>query len=337
MSSATSSDGRPKSARIDADEMNEPAPTNPELDDAARREAAGRLPSRIAFVGFGLIGGSIAAALRDAGSTATISAWTPDGRGPDEGLRRGLISAAAPSLEAAVEDAELVILAGPPLAIATALAEEASALRTGLGRDATVTDVASTKGRIIELAEGTSLNFVGGHPMAGREMSGVAGASGTLFVDRPWVVVPTRAAREVDVDRVAALAGATGARPIRMTAREHDAAVAAISHLPLVAAAALVEAVAMSEDGAADWPLARALAASGWSDMTRLARGDAEMGAGILDTNRTAVAARLRAYRDVIDGWIEALEGGRADAANAADAAGLRSRLEAAREALGPR
>ena len=77
--------------------------------------------------------------------------------------------------------------------------------------------------------------------------------------------------------------------------------------------------------------------ATGWSDTTRLARGDPEMGAGILATNRAAVAARLRAYRDAIDGWIKALESNAADAADAADAAGLRSRLEAAREALGPR
>ena len=319
--------------------MNEPARTKPDVTDTARREAAARLPSRIAFLGFGLIASSIAAALRDAGSTATLSAWTPDGRGPDEGLRRGLLSAAAASLEAAVEGAELVVLAGPPLAITGALADGAGALRVALDPDATVTDVASTKGRIIELAEATSLNFVGGHPMAGREVSGVAGATATLFVDRPWVVVPTTAAREADIDRVAALAGTTGARPIRMTAAEHDAAVAAISHLPLVAAAALVEAVAMA-DGAEDWPLARALAATGWSDTTRLARGDPEMGAGILATNRAAVAARLRAYRDAIDGWIKALESNAADAADAADAAeaaGLRSRLEAAREALGPR
>jgi len=317
--------------------MNEPALTKPELITTARRAAEARLPTRIAFLGFGLIGGSIAAALRDAGSAATISAWSPEGRGPDQGLRRGLISAAAPSLETAVEGAELVVLAGPPLAITAALNEGAHALRARLEPEATVTDVASTKGRILQLAEATDLHFVGGHPMAGREVSGVDGATASLFVDRPWVVVPGTGSREVDLDRVVALATAVGARPVRMIAAEHDAAVAAISHLPLVAAAALVEAVAAGERNHEDWPLARALAASGWGDMTRLARGDPEMGAGILDTNRRAVADRLRAYRAAIDGWIEALEGEHADDATAADAAGLRSRLEAAREALGPR
>jgi prephenate dehydrogenase len=118
-----------------------------------------------------------------------------------------------------------------------------------------------------------------------------------------------------------------------MTAAEHDGAVAAISHLPLVAAAALVEAVALSDGGADDWPLGRALAATGWSDMTRLARGDPEMGAGILATNRAAVVARLRAYRDAIDAWITRLE----TDADPGLAAGLRARLERARDALGDR
>ena len=310
--------------------MNEQTLTNTDAIDPARSAAAERLPSHIAFLGFGLIAGSIAAALRDAGSTATLSAWTPGGQGPDEGVRRGLIATAARSAEQAVEGAELVILAGPPLAITAALADREGGFAASLAADATVTDVASTKRRIVELAEATGFHFVGGHPMAGREVSGVAGAAGTLFVDRPWVLVPTTAAREVDVDRVATLAGAAGARPIRMTAAEHDAAVAAISPLPLVAAAALVEAVALAEESARDWPLARALAATGWSDMTRLARGDPEMGSGILDTNRAAVAARLRAYRDAIDSWLTALETEATDA-------DLRARLEAARDALGPR
>src|SRR5262245_61581071 len=254
------SGGPPAGRRIDPDEMTDRTPTNPESIDPARAAATARLPARIAFLGFGLIGGSIAAALRTAGSVASLSAWTPDGHGPAEGKRRGLIDAAARSADEAVDGAGLVILAGPPLAVTRALADRATGLWTRLAEDATVTDVASTKGRIVELAEATGLHFVGGHPMAGREVSGVSGATAALFIDRPWVLVPTAAAREVDVDRVAALAGAVGARPIRMTAAEHDAAVASISHLPLVAAAALVEAVALAHESSEEWPLARALA-----------------------------------------------------------------------------
>ena len=92
--------------------------------------------------------------------------------------------------------------------------------------------------------------------MAGRESSGYAAADVDLFVGRPWVVVPGTAARPTDVERVGWLASLVGAVPVRMEAAEHDAAVAAISHLPLVFAAALVEAVAGPGEGDArpDWP-----------------------------------------------------------------------------------
>ena len=109
-----------------------------------------------------------------------------------------------------------------------------------------------------------------------------------------------------------------------MAAEAHDQAVAAISHLPLVAAAALVDAVSSDPSS---WAAAGPLAASGWRDMTRLARGDVAMGAGILDTNRLAVADQLRAFRAAIDAWIVALESG-------ADAEVLCERLASARDAL---
>jgi prephenate dehydrogenase len=296
--------------------------------DQARRSAVARLPPRVAFLGFGLIGGSIAMALRDAGYGGSMVAWTPRGDGPAEGFRRGLIDSPPPSAAAAIADAGLVILAGPPRAVISSLADPDLARVASGG--ATVTDVASTKRAVVGAAESAALPFVGGHPMAGRETTGAGSAVAELFVDRPWVLVPAATAREIDVDRVAALAGAVGARPIRMTPHEHDRTVAAISHLPLVAAAALVESVALPADAAEDWPVARALAATGWGDMTRLARGDPEMGAGILETNREAVADRLRAYRDAIDAWLRALE-------TDTGADQLRARLEAARDALGER
>jgi len=139
------------------------------------------------------------------------------------------------------------------------------------------------------------------------------------------VIVPGAATRAEDLARAEGLATATGARTVRMLAAGHDAAVAAISHMPLVVAAALVESVA-GPHWAESWPAARDLAASGWRDMTRLAKGDPEMGAGILATNAAPVADRLRHMRDALDLWIAQLE---EEAAVDADA--LRSRLAAAR------
>jgi prephenate dehydrogenase len=298
--------------------------------DPGRTQAAARLPARIAFLGFGLIGGSIALALRETRSAARLVAWTPAGIGPAEGLRRGLLDEVATSDAGAIDGAGLVILAGPPLAVLRTLDDLAGPLRDQIAADATITDVASTKQLIAESAAAARLPYVGGHPMAGRETTGVSSATGDLFVDRPWVVVPTQSSRPEDVNRVEALATAVGARPMRMAADEHDAAVAAISHLPLLIAAALAESVAGSADGASTWATARLLAASGWSDMTRLARGDPDMGAGILATNASAVSARLRDVRRALHTWIELLE----DGAQPGDAGVLRERLRAAREAL---
>jgi prephenate dehydrogenase len=300
---------------------------------AARPTAAAALPDRIAFLGLGLIGGSIAMAVREAGYRGTLAAWTPSGRGPGEGLRRGIVDVAAPEPASALDGAGLVILAGPPLAVLAALSDLAGPLRRHLGGEATLTDVASTKALVVQNADAYGLPFVGGHPMAGRETTGVGSASPDLFLDRPWVVVPGSSARGTDVERVGTLAAATGARAVRLEAAEHDAAVAAISHLPLVLAAALVEAVAGARAGdAAGWPIARQLAASGWRDMTRLAKGDPEMGAGILSTNAPAVRDRLRAFRDVLDTWIEELDAGQ----GGGNAGVLWGRLHAAREALEP-
>jgi prephenate dehydrogenase len=288
---------------------------------------------RIGLLGFGLIGGSIARALRERepGRSAghRIAAWSPSGEGPAAAARDGVIDRAAASPEEAISGADLVVLAGPAPVCLAQLDDLAGPWRTALAADAVVTDVASTKAAIVLRATALGLRFVGGHPMAGREASGYAAARADLFVDRPWVVVPTT--DDGAVARVEMLAEASGARPRRMTAAAHDDAVAAISHLPLVAAVALVEAVAgAGPEDRDDWPTAAGLAASGWRDMTRLASGDVTMGAGIVTTNAPAIAARVRDLIAALDAWRVELErsGGPADDAVAA-------RLREARDRLG--
>jgi prephenate dehydrogenase len=158
--------------------------------------------------------------------------------------------------------------------------------------------------------------------MAGREMTGFDAADAGLFLGRAWVI--TEAVGGGDPEAVRRLALASGARPVPMPAAEHDRAVAAISHLPLVLSAALVEAMAARPD----WPAAEPLAAGGWSSVTRLARGDVEMGTGIAVTNAAAIAADLRDLRMVLDGWLANLEG------DPADEAAIRARLASARAVL---
>jgi prephenate dehydrogenase len=249
-------------------------------------------------------------------------AWSPSGDGPRAALGAGAVDAVAGTLDEAVDGADLIVLAAPPLDCLAWLDELAGPLRAGLRVDATITDVASTKGAIVGRADAHGLRFVGGHPMAGRELTGYDASTADLFRDRPWVVVPGATSTAGDVERVERLATACGAVPMRMEAGAHDRAVAGTSHLPLVLSAALVQAVA-------DGGLEPALAAGGWRDMTRLARGDVAMGAGIAATNAAALATRIRDVRAVLDAWLAELE-----APGGPDGSAIAERLRTAREQL---
>ena len=300
--------------------------------DHLRRSAAAILPGmRVGFLGFGLISGSIARAIRQNPATDdwTLTAWSPRGDGPDRAAGEGVVDFAALSASAAVADADLVILGAP----ATACLELLDAL-AGSWRDeldgALVTDVASTKAAIVARADERGLRFVGGHPMAGLESAGYGAARADLFAGRPWVIVPGAGATPADIDRVRELANVCSAEVLFLDPVEHDRAVAAISHLPLVVAAALVEAVAGTpDDERAVWPLAERLAAGGWASATRVAHGDPAMGAAIAVTNASVLASRIRDLQGVLDGWLAELE--RADGP---DEQALAERLVTARTML---
>ncbi len=286
----------------------------------------------VGFIGFGLIAGSIARAVRANPATAswTIAAWSPSGEGPARARADRVIAVVAKAPEAVLADADLVILAAPATACLSLIDQLTGPWRHLLRPDAIVTDVASTKAMIVARADATGLWFVGGHPMAGRETAGYAAADPDLFVDRPWIVVPGALAGATDVQRVTDLATACRAHVVEMDAKVHDRTVAGISHLPLIVAAALVESVAGTRDRPRDdWPAAAALAAGSWRDATRVARGDPTMGAGIAATNGPALAARLRDLRSVIDSWLADL-----DKKGGPDEAAIAARLAAARAAL---
>jgi prephenate dehydrogenase len=289
---------------------------------------------RVGFLGFGLIGGSVARALRSAEPSREweLVGWSPSGDGPRRAVADGVLDDAPRRPADAVAGADLVVLAGPATACLRLLDDLGGPLADALGGDAVITDVASTKTALIRRADAAGLRYVGGHPMAGRETAGYEASSPDLFHDRPWVVVPGAVATEEDVGRVVSVARACGGRIVMMDAEAHDRAVAGVSHLPLILAAALVDAVAGTNAvPRPDWPLARDLAATGWRDMTRLARGDTAMGAAIAATNAEALAGRLRDVRAVLDDWLAELErpGG-------PDEDSLEARLRAVRDRLDP-
>ncbi len=292
-------------------------PAEGEWDRAAPTATGARPPGhndvvRVSIVGFGLIGGSIARALHERTEPGQwhVTAWSRNPAPVQKANADGAVDVAAGSLEQAVRDADIVILAAPPLTCLDLIDQLGGPLRGAASEDCTFTDVASAKARIVARADAAKLPFIGGHPMAGRELSGYGAALPDLFVQRPWVTVIGRFARLCDGERIGELIEACGAIQIPMHAAAHDSAVAAISHMPLVISTAMVEAVAgsLGEPEHEDWRAAEVLAATGWAGMTRLAKGEPGMGAGIAATNSAAIAGRLRDVRKVIDGWIKELE-----------------------------
>jgi prephenate dehydrogenase len=217
-------------------------------------------------LGTGLIGASIGMGLRSADDH--VIGWDPDAANLDRARDRGAIDAAAPSAAAAIADVDVVVLAAPAGAVTDLVAE----LDTG----ALVTDVAGVKAPIVAAAGGLA-RFVGGHPMAGREQGGADAASAALFRGAVWVFT-TDGASVDDLEEAARLATDLGARPVTMTAAEHDRAVAVISHLPQVLAAALLEEAART-------PHAMDLAAGSFRDLTRVAASDPATWVDVLSAN----------------------------------------------------
>ena len=233
--------------------------------------------SSVAIAGLGLIGGSIALGLRRAWPGVRVI-----------GVDRPDVLAAARRIGAIAEDrrrvselvdAEVVVLAAPVPDILQLLREAGDA---SLG--ALVTDVGSTKRRIMGAARAGSLRFVGGHPIAGAASGGLANARADLFEGREWLVVPNGGA-PADVGRVERLVAALGATSRRVDADAHDRLMAYVSHLPQLLATAL-----MSTAGAAVGAGGLAAAGPGFADMTRLASSSLEIWRGILDTNGDYIA-----------------------------------------------
>ncbi|MEU1328541.1 prephenate dehydrogenase [Streptomyces sp. NPDC005865] len=231
-----------------------------------------------AVVGTGLIGTSVALALRGRGVHVHLIDRDPEVAGVAAELGAGVVGFPRTPVD-------LAVIAVPPQHVAATLHEYQ--LRE-LARD--FTDVASVKVRPQEEAAelGCDLTrYLGGHPMAGREQSGPLAAQGDLFRGRPWVLTPTPQTGEATVRRVRELAALCGARPLVMAHAAHDRAVALTSHAPHVVAS-LVAARLLDGDASQ-----LQLAGQGLRDVTRIAGGDAELWTDILGSNATAVAEVL--------------------------------------------
>lgn len=254
--------------------------------------ASGSFTSRhLAVVGLGLMGGSLALALRERADT--IMGVDLDGEARAYALEMGMVDAATDDLQKGVAEADIVILCAPVRAI-QAMVERR--IGSYLRSNTLLLDIGSTKHDICE-AMGrlpVGIQAVGGHPMTGKENPGVRYSDAALYRGRPFVLCPTRRTTPAARERALALVDALGAVPFEMEAERHDHLVAAISHLPYILSATLVATVA--QQGQAD-PTVWELAAGGFRDMSRLASQDVQMMGDILSTNTQAVATLLALFR----------------------------------------
>ena len=218
-----------------------------------------------------------------------------------------------------LKGADLVVLATP----IGRILEDLRTLAPFLSPEALVTDVGSTKGEIARAGAGAvGPRFVGGHPLAGSERSGVEAASAELFIEAVWAVTPTPGTDPEALARVRALAQGVGARVLTLDPDAHDRAVAVTSHLPHVLAYALS---AQAATAAADDPHLYDLAAGSFASATRVAASPPDLWRDVALTNRQALADALRAYRAELDTMLAALD--------AADSETLFDRFQAGNDA----
>lgn len=245
---------------------------------------------RIAVIGTGLIGGSIALGLRGARPGWDVVGFDPHPQTLRRAVERGAIAAATASPRAAAAGADLIFLA-LPVDRMTLICRE---LDGGIADAAVVTDVGSAKIEVVTQGEAAfGDRFVGGHPMAGSERHGIEAADGRMFEGAWWILTPTRQTSSRSYSTVTEVVARLGAKPVAVAPEVHDALVARLSHLPQLTASALVEVAATAGDRDA----LLGLAAAGFRDVTRIAASNPDLWVAILQSNRASVLDALEVLR----------------------------------------
>lgn len=249
--------------------------------------------SKIAIFGVGLIGGSFALALKKAGAVGQIVGVGRSQASLQRALELGIIDVATGDVQAAIADADLVLIAAPVAQTSSIL----RAIRPHLQPGTVITDAGSTKSDVVEAAReslGDKIaQFVPGHPIAGREQNGPDAALADLYVGKKLVLTPLPENLAEDVVRVADAWTHCGAAIHRLSPQDHDRVFAAVSHLPHLLAYALVDDIAKKPHA----DLLFQFAASGFRDFTRIAGSSPEMWRDISLANRVALLEELDAYQ----------------------------------------
>lgn len=268
---------------------------------------------KIVIFGVGLIGGSVALALKKAGGCPQIVGVGRTHESLKAALNLGVIDVANSNIADALKDADIVLIATPVAQTPSILAS----IKPFLPSKTILTDAGSTKGDVLRCAEdilGTQFNqFIGGHPIAGAEKSGVTGATADLYANKNVVLTPTANTSKQAIDAVTQLWQTCGAKVSAMTAETHDCIFATVSHLPHLLAFALVDEIASRQNAAQLF----SFAASGFRDFTRIAGSHPEMWRDITLANKTALLAELDAYQTQLSSLTNMLKNDDADALQA--------------------
>jgi prephenate dehydrogenase len=242
---------------------------------------------RIAIIGLGLIGGSMGLALKKSHwQEANIIGCVRHEETGKIALKMGAVDMVEANLQKAVEDSNIVIIATPILIIRDIFIQ----ISPYISSECIVTDVASTKNLIMQWAQELlppETNFIGGHPMAGKEMSGIEAASSDLFENCAYCLICGSHSTPEATQTLRDMAVNIGAIPLCIDAEEHDYLVAGISHLPLLLSIALMSVTSKNPE----WERLSQLASSGYRDLTRLASGNPEVNTQIFLSNKSAIVS----------------------------------------------
>ena len=247
---------------------------------------------KLTIIGTGMIGGSLALALKRRGVCATVCGYDADADSLRQALALGVIDEAAAAPAQAVADAEIAVLSAP----ITAAIEMLPELAPHLGAQTILSDVSSAKSALVAAARkhlrSQLANFVPAHPIAGREQSGVAAARADLFVNHTLIITPLEQTANPAKDRIREMWRQTGAEVAELSVRQHDEILAATSHLPHVLAYALVDCLAAMRDKHDVF----AYAAGGFADFSRIASSNPRMWRDICVANREPLLDALEAF-----------------------------------------
>lgn len=266
----------------------------------------------VVILGLGLIGGSLARALRKSGFASRFIAYGHRDSSLKRGLELGVIDEYSLDLDEVLSRADILVIATPTL-VASSLLEQILPRLKNLSHSPVITDVASVKGSLRDTAQrlcgNMPPNFVLGHPIAGSENSGVDAADEDLFVNHRVILTPVEGNSSAAVELVRQMWLSTGAEVIDMDVDEHDAVLAATSHLPHLLAYTLVDALAQSD---ASEDIFR-FAAGGFRDFTRIASSDPVMWRDISIANKSALLQAIDLFSDQLNSLRSAVESEDAD------------------------